>query len=156
MEGNWGDIKTGEGMRPIERKKVNAGEGKRSRKYLGYQYRRWKQGWEFAHRFSECISRFLPKNEQMSDSLKKISDSLIRSFLVSDLSDSLISFERPKRIAHGHSFLVSDLSDLLKLLIFGERPERFTHIAHQIKEMSDSLIFSIKNIVYKTYKKIRF
>ena len=39
------------------------------------------QGWEFAHLIS--------KNEGMSDTLKKISDSLIRSFLVSDLSDSL-------------------------------------------------------------------
>ena len=47
------------------------------------------QGWEFAHRFSEQITRFLPKNVGMSDSLKKMSDSLIRSFLVSDLSDSL-------------------------------------------------------------------
>ena len=28
------------------------------------------QGWEFAHRFSERIARFLPKNEQMSNSLK--------------------------------------------------------------------------------------
>ena len=30
---------------------------------------------------------FLPKNKQMCDSLKKTSDSLIRSFLVNDLSD---------------------------------------------------------------------
>ena len=47
------------------------------------------QGWEFAHRFSEQIAPFLSKNEQMSDLLKKMSDSLIRSFLVSDLSYSL-------------------------------------------------------------------
>ena len=47
------------------------------------------QGWEFIHRFSEKIARFLFKNEQMSDSIKKLSDSLIRSFLVRDLSDSL-------------------------------------------------------------------
>ena len=47
------------------------------------------QGWEFAHRFSKQIAHFLPKNQQMSDSLKKISDSLIRSFLVSDLSNLL-------------------------------------------------------------------
>ena len=32
---------------------------------------------------------FLPKNEQMTDLLKKMSYSFIRSFLVSDLSDSL-------------------------------------------------------------------
>ena len=29
------------------------------------------QGWEFAHWFSERIARFLPKNERMSDLLKK-------------------------------------------------------------------------------------
>ena len=40
------------------------------------------QGWEFAHRFSKQIAHFLPKNEQMSNAL-------IRSFLVSDLSDLL-------------------------------------------------------------------
>ena len=43
-------------------------------------------------------------NEQMSDLLKKTSDLLICSFLVSDLSDSLTS------------------------LIFGEQPEQFAHI----------------------------
>ena len=48
-----------------------------------------KQGWEFAHLISARIARFLSKNERMSDSLKKMSNSLIRSFLVSDLSDSL-------------------------------------------------------------------
>ena len=37
----------------------------------------------------ERIARFLPKHEQMSNSLKKMNDSLICSFLVSDLSDSL-------------------------------------------------------------------
>ena len=47
------------------------------------------QGWEFAHWFSQQIACFLPKNEQMSDSLKKTSHLLICSFLVSDLSDSL-------------------------------------------------------------------
>ena len=39
---------------------------------------------------------------------------------------SLIFGERPERIAHGRSFLVSDLSDSLTSLIFGEWPERFT------------------------------
>ena len=38
------------------------------------------QGWEFPHPISERIIRFLPKNERMSYSLKKMSDSLIRSF----------------------------------------------------------------------------
>ena len=49
------------------------------------------QGWEFAHRFSKRITRFLPKNKWMTDLLKKTSDLLIPSFLVSNLSDSLIS-----------------------------------------------------------------
>ena len=40
------------------------------------------QGGEFAHRFSERIARFLLKNEEMSKSLKKMSNSLVRSFLV--------------------------------------------------------------------------
>ena len=65
----------------------------------------------------------------MSDSLKKTSDLLIFG-------------ERPKRIAHGCSFLVINLSDLLKSLIFGERPERLADITHQkIEGMSKSLIF---------------
>ena len=44
-----------------------------------------------------------------------MSDSLIRSFLVSEMSyllTSLISSERPEQIAQGHSFLVSDVSKL--------------------------------------------
>ena len=63
----------------------------------------------------------------MSNSLKK---QAIRLFLVRDLSDLLIFGERPERIAHGCSFLVSDLSDSHTSLIFGEGPERFAHIAH--------------------------
>ena len=93
-----------------------------------------KQGWEFAHLIPERIARFLSKNEQMSDSLKKMIHSLIRSFLVSEMSDSLtalISSERPEQIAHGCSFLVSQMSDSLTSLIWFERNERFTHIAHQ-------------------------
>ena len=92
------------------------------------------QGWEFAHLISGRITRFWSKNEQMSDSLKKISDSLIRSFLVSNLSDSLT-------IAHflcaiwAHCswslILVSNLSDLLTSLIWFEWNEGFTHIAQQ-------------------------
>ena len=45
------------------------------------------EGWEFAHRFYERIAHFLHKNEPMSDLLKKMSNLLICSFLVSDLSD---------------------------------------------------------------------
>ena len=47
------------------------------------------QGWEVAQLISKRIASFLSKNKRMNDSLKKISDSLIRLFLVSDLSDSL-------------------------------------------------------------------
>ena len=89
------------------------------------------QGWEFAHRFSQQIANFLPKNERMSDFLKQTSDSLIRSFLVSNQSDSLT-------IAHFHRAMWANRS---WSLIFGEWPERFTHIAHQKEGMSDSLIF---------------
>ena len=46
-------------------------------------------GLGIAHLISEGITRFLSKNERMSNLLKKMSDSLIPSFLVSDLSDSL-------------------------------------------------------------------
>ena len=66
---------------------------------------------------------------------------------------SLIFGERPERITHGRSFLVSNL--LLTSLIFGEQPERFAHIAQgkwaivsesltsltKKEEMSDLLIF---------------
>ena len=38
------------------------------------------QGWKFAHLISEQIARLLSKNLQMSDSLKKMSNSLICSF----------------------------------------------------------------------------
>ena len=62
------------------------------------------QGWEFAHRFSERIACFLRKkgaNER---------------------------FAQKKRVIR--SFLVSSLSDLLTSHFFGERPERFAHVAH--------------------------
>ena len=78
------------------------------------------QGWEFAHLISEQITSFLSKNERMSDLLKKISDSLICSFLVSEMSyllTSLISSEGPEQMAHGRSFLVSKMSDSLQSLI---------------------------------------
>ena len=48
------------------------------------------QGWEIARRFSERIARVLRKNARTRDLLKKTSDSLIHSFLVSDLSDLLM------------------------------------------------------------------
>ena len=51
---------------------------------------------------------------------QKMSDSLICSVLVSEMSDlltSLISSERLERIAHGRLFLVSKMSDSLTALI---------------------------------------
>ena len=73
------------------------------------------QGWEFAHRLSEQIARFLQKNVRPERFAQG------GSFLVSDLSESLM-------VAH---FLVRDLSNLLTSLIFGERPEQLAHITHQ-------------------------
>ena len=80
------------------------------------------------------IARFLSKNEPMRDLLKKMSDSLLRSFLVSEMSDSLISSERPERITHGCSFLVNKMSNSLTSLIWFEQNEGFTRIAHQKRE----------------------
>ena len=61
---------------------------------------------------------------------QKTRDSLICSFLVSDLSNLLT-------IPH---FLWAMWANRSWLLIFGEQPEWFTHISHQKKGMSDSLI----------------
>ena len=84
----------------------------------------------------------MSKNEQMSDALKKISDSLICLFLVSEMSDSLtslISSERTEQIAHGRSFLVSNLNDSLTSLSKKEG-------------MSESLIFLNKKTCIKQAK----
>ena len=92
------------------------------------------QGWEFAHFISERIFCFLSKNERTSDSLKKMGNSLIHSFLVSKMSNSLtwlISSERPERIAHGRSVLMFEMSDSLTSFILFERYEQFIHIAHK-------------------------
>ena len=59
------------------------------------------QDWEFAHRFSERMARFVPKNERMRAIRSK--KGAIYSFLVSDLSHSLTSLTIKKgneRIAH--------------------------------------------------------
>ena len=64
----------------------------------------------------------------MSDSLKKMSDSLIRFFLVSNLSNSLT------------------------LLIFGEWPERFAHIKKEGMSQS-ARFFHLQKNVEKPYKK---
>ena len=64
------------------------------------------QGWEFAHRFSERIARFLPKNEWMSESQQ---NRAIHSFA---------------------NFWWVTWAICSQSLIFGERPERYAHIAH--------------------------
>ena len=64
-----------------------------------------RQGWEFAHRFSERIALFLHKNEQMIHSLKKT-------------SNLLIYHERPERMAQARSFVLSNLSNLLMVAHF--------------------------------------
>ena len=70
------------------------------------------QGWEFAHRVSKRIAHFLRKNEQMSDLLKK----------TQQFAHSLIFSERPEQFAHDRSFLVSDLSEsLMVALIIGKQ-----------------------------------
>ena len=110
------------------------------------------QGWEFAHLISERIAGFLSKKERMSDSLKKMSDSLICSILVSKMSDSLtslISYKRPEQIAHGRSFLVRELSDSLTSLIWFERNELFIRIAHQKRgneHFANFFAFFLKNL----------
>ena len=53
-----------------------------------------------------------------------------------------------KWFAHDCSFPLSDLS---KSLIFGERPEQFTHIAYQKRENERFAHFFNKKIIYKTY-----
>ena len=88
----------------------------------------------FAHQKWATMSdslRSLRGNERMSDSLKKMSDSLIRSFLVSDLSQSLT-------IAH---FLWATWANCSWSLIFGQRNERLPQIAHfKLSDLSDSLM----------------
>ena len=63
------------------------------------------QGWEFAHQILEQIACFLPKNEQMSDSLKKTSNLHIFG-------------EPPEGFAHDRSFPLSDLSESIMVAHF--------------------------------------
>ena len=65
----------------------------------------------------------------------------------------LISSEQPEQIAHGDSFLVSNLSDLLTLLISCEWPEWFAHIAHQKRGNDRIAHFCIKKAYTKHTKK---
>ena len=70
------------------------------------------QGWDFVHRFSERITCFLRKNEQMSDSLQKTSgDSLIRSFLVSDFDLIIYSF------VHTVRYSTLNILDVMRFLL---------------------------------------
>ena len=101
-----------------------------------------QQGWEFAQRFSEQITHFLGKNEQMSDSLKKTSNSLIRSYKMSDLSNSLMLLifgEQLEQTTHGRSFLVSELSSSLTSLTK--------------KEGMSELLFFLINLTYIKHTK---
>ena len=59
-----------------------------------------RQGWEFTHRFSERIARFLSKNEQFAQKNERFTHSLIFG-------------ERPERFAHDRSFPLSNLSKSL-------------------------------------------
>ena len=110
-----------------------------------------------AHPFSEWIARFLRKDEWISDPLKKTSDSLICSFLVSDLSDLLM-------VSH---FWWVTWANCSWLLIFGERPERFAHIthfwwatwairSHRSLKKREWAIHSVFFYIQKTYQKIWF
>ena len=82
-------------------------------------------------KFFERIARFWWVKERMSDLLRKHEQ----------FTYLLIYHERPERIAHGHSFVMSDLSNLLtdalltwatwairsQSLFWHERPEWFAH-----------------------------
>ena len=77
-------------------------------------------------------------NDQMSDSLKK-------------MSDSLTFGEWPEWIAQCCSFFVSDLSDKLTSLIFVEQPEPFPHIA-DYKRGNEGIAHFFKNVQKHTIK----
>ena len=83
----------------------------------------------------------------MSNSLKKMSDSFKK------MSNSLIFCELPEQIAHGCSFLVSNLSDLLTSLIFGEQPEQFAHNAHP-KRGNEQIAHFLNKKTYIKHTKI--
>ena len=72
-------------------------------------------------------------------------------------SQSHISSEPCEWIAHGRSFLVSNLSDSLTSLIFGERPEGFAHIAH-LKRGNERITHFVnkKTYIKHTEKKILY
>ena len=79
-------------------------------------------------------------NEQFAQKNERFTH---RSFLVSEMSDSLtslISSEQSERIAHGRSFLVSEMSDSFTSLISSERPEWIAHgCSFPLSNLSDSL-----------------
>ena len=121
------------------------------------------QGWEFAHRFSERIPRFLPKNEQMSDLLKKWAICSFahfgeqperfahdRSFPLSDLSKSVLVTHfwwATWAIPSHRSFLVSNPSDLLTLLT-KKGNERIAHFLNKKKRYKNNLLdFFSRNVL---------
>ena len=69
---------------------------------------RYSQGCEFAHLISERIARFLPKNEQMSNSLEK----------KMRFTHLLIFGEQPERFSHDLSFPRSNVSESLMVAHF--------------------------------------
>ena len=77
---------------------------------------RFKQGWEFAHRFSEQIACFFSRKN-----------------------------ERPEQIAHSCSFLVSHLRDLLSSLIKKEVKSKslgFLKLTKNIQKVYQKICFS--------------
>ena len=90
------------------------------------------QGWEFAHWFSEGITRFLRKTDQISNFLKKTSNLLIFG-------------EWPERFAYGCSFLVKDVSELLMVAHFWWATwAACSHCSFLVRALSDSLTSLIK------------
>ena len=91
------------------------------------------QGWEFAHRFSERITRFFPKMSEWAIRSKKKSDSLICSFLVSNLM----------RFAHDRPFPLRDLSESLMFSHFWWATwASCSHRSFPLSDLSDLLTVS--------------
>ena len=102
---------------------------------IGYGMCWANPGLEFTHWFSERITCFWRKNEQMSDLLQK----------KAICSWSLIFCEQPERFAHGCSFLVSNLSKLLIVAHFWWATWVFcSHRSFLMRDLSLSLTSLIK------------
>ena len=115
------------------------------------------QGWGFAHMFSERIAHFWWAiwaicSRSLISSERFAHD---HSFPLSDVIESLMFTHfwwATCAICSHRSFLVSNLSDLLTSLIFGKRPERFTHIAHQ-KRGNKQFAHFFDKFFFKSYIK---